>query len=105
MEKYRLILVVTILVLTVGRVGTAAATRAPPFLLRGSVGEEQGIFEYSVPALSATSCVTLDKLPNFSEPHVTHLTETRRIPTSQGWCEDYMEDIDENSLHKARHTQ
>lgn len=38
-EKYRLILVVTILVLTGGRVGTAAATRAPAFLLRGSVGE------------------------------------------------------------------
>lgn len=77
METYSLILVVTILVLTVGRVGTAAATHAPPFLLRGSVGE---------------GCVTLDKLPNFSEPHITHLTETRRIPTSQGWCEDYMED-------------
>lgn len=44
--------------------------------------------EFLSPAPSVTSCMTLDKLPNLSEPRIPHLTKMRIIPTSQGWCED-----------------
>lgn len=59
---------------------------------KGQAEREQGMFQsesqYSGPAPSVTSSVTLDKPPNLSEPHIPHLIKMRTIPTSQGWCED-----------------
>lgn len=93
MEEYRLLLVVTIWVLAVGSVRTAAAAAAlaPSFLLRGSQRESRECFresQNSGPAPSVTGSVTLDKPPNLSEPHIPRLVKMRTVPTSQGWCED-----------------
>lgn len=83
------------LVLRVGSIRTVAAFAPFSFFQEALLEREQGIFESGtqclIPAPSVTSCATLDKLPNLSEPHIPHGTKMRIIPTSQGWCEDEVE--------------
>lgn len=77
-RKYRLLLLLAILLLRVASVSCCCFLH-PLSSSEAALGNEQGICESetrdSVPALSVISWVALDKLPNLSEPHTPHLTK------------------------------